>query len=442
MRQRGLFRPFSILAFSVVGLIALASCGSDPEPTPTPVPPTSTPVPISGSGIEGGHPDFDFSTMVSQGYWLSRDHFGPFVMASGMGIPFEPPMDMVQGAMQMVSQNAEDPAMVPQNMMPLQAVFASAVPRLVSDPRDFGAMDFEGLRIDPSTFDQTVTVRGQAQTMLKESQWAHNFGSGHFGTPDGDFGAQQRFTGMMVSLLAQVQGRYAMQELMGTDGLFHDSDGSLDYAGNWVMLHALSDIAGLTGPEGGRYSNPDVHPMFDGAATQLFRTLEDRQPASAQEAAAAIRALAYRASSTEDTGVHDDVIAKARGIADSKLVGLTTADVVQLGAAIAGLIAAAEMSGEKSYRDAADGLYQQLAGDFDKVHGVFESMSVYNVDDIAWIIGGLNFMAQQGNDASKFPAKDLLLAFYESSVALSGLQLSAPPGERRGHGWCVGEGAS
>jgi hypothetical protein len=71
--------------------------------------------------------------------------------------------------------------MIPQNMKPLQAVFAGASPRLVNDPRDFDAMDFEGLRLDPSTFDERVTVRGQAETMLKESQWAHNFASSHFG---------------------------------------------------------------------------------------------------------------------------------------------------------------------------------------------------------------------------------------------------------------------
>jgi hypothetical protein len=235
--------------------------------------------------------------------------------------------------------------------------------------------------------------------------------------------------GMMVSMLAQMQGRYAMQELLGDDGLYHDSDGELDFAGNWVMLHALSDIAGLTGDEGSRYSNPDVYPMFDGAATQLFRALEDRQPESAREAAAAVRGLAYRASSTADDTIRDDAIAKARAIADSTLLGLETIDVTELAAAIAGLVTAAELSRDDRYRDAADGLYQRLSDDFDNVNGVFESKSVYNVDDIAWIIGGLNFIAQRGNDVSKFPAKDMLLAFYESSIALSGLQLSAPPGK-------------
>ena len=31
-----------------------------------------------------------------------------------------------------------------------------------------------------------------------------------------------------VSMLAQMQGQYAMKELMGEDGWYHDSDGELD----------------------------------------------------------------------------------------------------------------------------------------------------------------------------------------------------------------------
>jgi hypothetical protein len=98
---------------------------------------------------------------------------------------------------------------------------------------------------------------------------------------------------------------------MGEDGLYHDSDGALDYTGNWVMLHTMSDIAGLTGDESGRYMNPDAHPMFEGAATQLFRALEDRQPESARESAAAIRGLVYRASTTSDDAVRDAALSKA-----------------------------------------------------------------------------------------------------------------------------------
>lgn len=241
------------------------------------------PAAVIGSGIEGGDPDFNAAALIWQGYWLSRNHFGPFVMASGMGIPFMPPKEMMQGAMKMVAQNPNDPLQIPSNMMPLQAVFASGSTDLVNDPRDFGPLDLEAFRLDPSTFDKTVGVRAQAETMLKLTQWAHNFASAHFGTPEDDFGSLQRFIGVMVSMLSQMQGQYAMKNLLNMDdGLYHDSDGNLDYTGNWVMLHTLSDVSLLT-RDGGKYMNPDSQPMFEGAANGLFKPVEARDPQSPQE---------------------------------------------------------------------------------------------------------------------------------------------------------------
>ena len=435
------FRARTVLAALVAGAFVVAACTSEtPTPVPTPVPPTpkpapaATPVPptatpVAGSGIEGGDPEFNTAALVWQGYWLSRDHFGPFVMASGMGIPFQPPMEMMQMAMGMVAQNPNDPAMLPANMMPLQAVFASGGSTLVNDPRDYDPMDFEAFRLDPSTFDETVTVRGQAETMLKESQWAHNFANSHFGEPTGDFGAQQRLMGVMVAMLAKMQGQYAMQMLMGDDGLYHDSDGGLDYTGNWVMLHALSDIAGITGDMEGRYMDSDAHPMFEGAAAMLFGALADREPESAREAAAAVRALAYLASTASDAAVHDAALTRATAIADGKLSAAGTSDTVENAAAIAGLISVAMATGEESYREAADALLVLLAADFDPAHGVFSSISAYTVDDVAWIIGGLNSLVQQGGADRKSTASSMLLAFYEATLGVGGMQLSAPPGK-------------
>lgn len=426
------------LAAAAAGILVLAAaCGGGKGGSSTPNgggADASAALDVSApSGITGGDPEFNFAGLTWQAYWLSRDHFGPFVMASGMGIPFESPMEMVQQAMQMVAQNPSDPVALPQNMAPLQAVFASGSPTLVNDPRDFDPLDFQAFRLDPSSFDQKVGVRGQAETMLKESQWAHNFADAHFGDPAGDFGAQQRFIGIMVNLLAQMQGQYAMQNLLQADALYHDSDGAVDYTGNWVMLHALSDVAGLTGDRAdmnhGRYGNPDIHAAFEDAATKLFRALEQRQPESATEAAAAVRALIYRAWTTDDSGVRDPALARAKDIADSQLLAFRSPDVVENAAAIAGLLAVDAAENNDKYRGAADTLFGTLSDDFDADRGVFKSKSVYNVDDVAWIIGGLNSLIQKGSEVSGGPAGRMLLAFYESTISLGGMQLSAPPGK-------------
>jgi hypothetical protein len=116
--------------FMAIGLFAVA-CGADA--TATPIPPTTIPAPTSApvvaepteppqtlisSEIQGGDPDFNVDVLVWQSYWLSRDQFGPFVMASGMGSP-----------------------------------------ALVNDPRDFDLMNFEAFRLNPDSSDTTISVQ-------------------------------------------------------------------------------------------------------------------------------------------------------------------------------------------------------------------------------------------------------------------------------------------
>ncbi|MGE3414347.1 MAG: hypothetical protein AB7L91_19305, partial [Dehalococcoidia bacterium] len=331
-------RQFMIAIVAGVAIVGAACTSDDGDTTPVTSTPSSpvatetagaaattteatTPAPkaidtSSPSTLSVANPEFNYGAAVWQAYWLSRDHFGPFVMGSGLGIPFEPPMEMLQAAMAMVAQNEGDPVMIPANLFPLQAVYASGSPALVNNPMEFDAMDFEALRLDPTTFDERVTVRAQAETMLKESQWARNFANAHFGAPDAAFGAQQRFMGLMVNMLAQMQGQYAMQNLMGEDGLYYDSDGNLDYTGNWVMLQTLTDIAAQAGEAGGRYESPDMAPMFAGAAEQLEGALAGRTPETIAESAAAIRSLTYRIAYA---GAGSETEARLAGVADALL---------------------------------------------------------------------------------------------------------------------------
>ncbi|MEE8466080.1 MAG: hypothetical protein V3S68_06335, partial [Dehalococcoidia bacterium] len=238
---------------------------------------------------------------------------------------------------------------------------------------------------------------------------------------------QQRFMGVVVSMLVQMQGQYAMQELMREDGLYHDSDGNLDYIGNWVMLHTMADIAGLTAS--GLYANAESNPMFAGAANGLFQALGDRVPDSPQEAAAAVRALAYFAWVNDGEESASAAIAKLRTIAESLQATPADAGVVEKSAAIVGLTAASFAADAPAYLSKATTLFESIADDFDADTGVFNSKQVYSADDVAWIIGGLNFLAQQTNDDVQNEAFQVLLAFYESTISLAGLQLSAPPGK-------------
>ena len=446
-------RRTPMIALLALGLVVFAACTSDDKTTPTSstpaaaaVPATAAPAtPAAGNGtaeattpesiaatrstLVGANEEFNYGAAVWQGYWLSRDHFGPFVMGSGLGIPFTPPMEMLGQAIAMVAQNPDDAVTVPSNMMPLQAIFASGSPKLVNNPLDFAPLDFEAWRLDPSTFDQTVRVRGQAETMLKESQWARNFASPHFGAPADDFGAQQRFIGVMVNLLSQMQGQYAMQNLLSDDGLYYDSDGELDYAGNWVMLQVLSDMAGIAAADGTPYANPEMAATFDGAATMLHEALSARTPQSAAEGALAVRALIFRAWTASDDDLRSAALSRAQAIADDVLLAVTSDDIVEGFAAIAGLISVDAVQGDGRYSDAASALFEELVVSFDGDNGVFDVKSTYSVDDVAWIIGGLNSLILEGDADAKAAALPVFVTFFESTLDVSGLQLSAPPGK-------------
>jgi hypothetical protein len=169
--------------------------------------------------------------------------------------------------------------------------------------------------------------------------------------------------------------------------------------------------------------------MFENAANGLFMALEAREPESAKESAAAIRALTYRAWTAEDPAVAQDALAKASTIANATLVDHDYPDVADQAAALAGLLSIASAQDSGEFRHAADAVFESMAADFDASNGVFISKDVYNVDEVAWIIGGLNSLVQQGSRDNKGAASDMLLAFYEATISLGGMQLSAPPGK-------------
>ena len=102
---------------------------------------------------------------------------------------------------------------------------------------------------------------------------------------------------------------------------------------------------------------------------------------------------------------------------------------METAAAIIGLLSVSTFGDDSKYVNAAEELFQSMAKDFDAQYGVFKSKSTYNVDEVAWIMGGLNSLVQRGSPDAVEPAKAMLLAFYESTISLAGMQLSAPPGK-------------
>ena len=186
--------------------------------------------------------DFDATAAEEEGYWYSRYNLGNLVMRSGMGETFMPEQEMMMTMIQMVDANPDDGNTVtpPMNAALLKSVYASGDPHYIAklDPADFGTQ-----RWDPASFDTRVTSQAMGWTIIKETEWAKRFHvDSHFGTPADGFGAQWRFVGMALNAEAKMQAQYALEMLMNEDGLFPDSDGNLDYKGQWVLLEAFSDV--------------------------------------------------------------------------------------------------------------------------------------------------------------------------------------------------------
>lgn len=419
-------RPLAVALVSgalLLGSFASGAFASDASPTPDMQDGDIV------STLVDANPELTYDAMIWQAYWLSRDHFGPFVVGTGMGQSFQPPRTLVESAIKAVAPSP-DAVEVPANLAPLEAVYASGSPELVNDPTEYPGRDFMKFRLDAETFDTTIPVRGQAQTMLKESQWARNFASLHFGQVNAEQGAQQRFTGMMILAFAKRQGAFAMENLRGDDGLYRDSDGTLDHQGNWEMLQAFADIAGVTAESGSRYEDTDASAMFQNASNELLEALSEHTPATAPEAASAVRALTYFAWTTSDDAMREAALDRARSIADEQLVPAEPDEVVDAFAAITGLATAAMTLGDDRYLEHARELLDRWRDDFDPEHGVFRGRTTYTPADVAWIIGGLNLLTMnvEGEPATSEPGR-MLHAFYEATINQSGMQLSAPEGK-------------
>ena len=386
-----------------------------------------------GPTLQGGNPDFDATAAEEEGYWYSRYNLGNLTMRSGLGDTFMPDMEMVQKMIQMADAdpNDGDTAMPPQNVTLIRSVYASGDPHYTQplDVNDFGTQ-----RWDPDTFDTTVTSRSLGWTMIKEVEWGKQFHvDNHFGTPADSFGAQWRFVGLVLNAEAKMQAQFALQMLKNDQGFIANSDGTVDWGGQWVMLEALTDLgstlsaSALPHSTTNRYANPDAAAMFLGAADMLFGALASRQPADTAELSLAVQALTWYAANTTNADNQAQAISLITQHGDA-LIGANTDDATRKAYAIRGLIEAYRVSGDDKYRSAAASAFDSLAAEYDPAHGIFSSQSRYTIDDVAVIMGALNSARLFGGDAiDQAQAEEIFTGFFESAVNMSGLQMAAPP---------------
>jgi len=95
-----------------------------------------------------------------------------------------------------------------------------------------------------------------------------------------------------------------------------NSDGTVDFAGQWVMLEALSDVGGALNAEAlahsttNRYDNPEQAGMFLDAADMLVGQLAGRDTVDVEETSLAAQALAWNAANTANADNKAAALAK------------------------------------------------------------------------------------------------------------------------------------
>lgn len=433
----------------VAGVLALTACNGPDAPAATSGTATETATatapsspPAAPEELEGGLKDFNGSVRFWESYWYSRYNLGNLVMMSGMGITFMPDMDMMDMVIQMVDKGPEEGehVMAPQNPALLVAVFAGGDPHYLN-PKAENPMDFAQYRWDPEKMDRALVPAAQAQTIIKEVEWAKFFHfESHFGKPSDDFGANQRFNGMVLHLEAKMQTQFALQNLMNSDGFFvtaaeHQdgqttvTDASVNISDQFQMLLALSDISGLLTDQDNfpRYFDEPTGTMFRQAADMLFANITGLQPTGAEELSWGTRSLMWYAANTQDKTLQAQAIGLITDYGDA-LITTSKSTVADKARAIRGLIESYRLSADAKYLSAAADAFSSLSTDYDVAHGIFASQTTYSIEEVGHVLGAINALKRFGGRSVEQTRLDQILnGFFESVVNRSGLQLSAPP---------------
>jgi len=416
-KENSMFRKLSLLLTHLVVLTLLLQ----------PVASATSP------GLIGSHPDFNATAAKEEGYWYSRYSMNYLTQLSGLGVRFtiDPALIAQMKPMADADPNDGDFVRWDEGSATVQAVYASGDPHYA---QTFNEAVITSRLWDPATFDTTITSRAMGWTIVKEVEWAKQFHvDSHFGTPTDNFGAHWRFIGMILMVEAKAQFQYITQHLMNGQGLISNSDGTIDWSGQWVMLEALSDLGqALDAPHmplsvTNRYSDPGAAATIRAAADNLFHQLLSRRPADAEELSLALQALTWYGSTANFIGDRAAAVGMIHRHGN-ELMRADTSTPTLKAFAIRGLIEAYRTTTNDRYLDGAANLFNALVAEYDVAHGRFTSQNSYTIDNIGTILGAVNSLKLfAGATVDQVMVETIFSGFFESSVNISGLIQSAPP---------------
>ncbi len=369
--------------------------------------------------VTGQVPGYTADNANEEGYWYSRYNMMSLTMQSGLGQTFMPDPQQMAMAIQMVAQNPSDPVMVPVNPALLSVVYAGGDAHYLATP---SPMDWQTLRWKGG--DTTVTEEASAWTLTKEIEWAKLFHvDAHFGTPTDDFGATQRFAGMVIAMMAKMQIMAFQQNPSG----FQAST-----LGDYAMLTALSDAAGFYGAAAlphsttNRYQDAGVATLSASLARQQFQKVLTTNPKKTDELSLGIQSLVWYGALTTDS----QELQQAKETLDrwaKKLARTDPDNPVDRAYKIRGLIEAGRTTADESDLTEAARTFKALVKGFDAKYGVLRGTKTITIEGAGEIAGAFNSaMLFLGTRIDQAVAKDTFGLWWEGTVNLGGLQIAAP----------------
>jgi len=375
--------------------------------------------------------EFKFFHMQEQAYWYSLYNLGAFIMRSGLGEKFVPDMSMVKKMVQMASDE-HSRAKPPKNPALLKRVYNYGNPQYVNanngDPSDFNNARWAKGKNDPTT---GATF---GWTLIKEIEWTKQFNlDNHFGDPGHNNipGAQQRFAGMVLCAEAIMQCKDYLKNPYNYN-LHNRSD-------NYVVLAAISNLAQFIGTSSNskmrenrcaivasmmmKKPASEVSKDILKVAKEIYQNLP--RAVVPKDHALAIQALAWYGYA--NVAQRSSIRAKIKEHAD-ELVAWTSQHIMNQAYKIRALIQAAQITGDKGYKNVAEAYYQRMMDDYIPSMGLFIDKVSFTSDEVAVLLGAFNairLFAASDVGAEKL-AKDMT-KFFETVVNKSGLQISAPP---------------
>jgi hypothetical protein len=365
---------------------------------------------------------YDATNVDVAAHWAARATLADAMMFSGMGERLVIPL----GARDAILKHAGYVGRPAMPKLPIVgAIYAAGEPRFAAKP-DFA--DPGTLKWVSQNVDRALEPAAQAWALAK-------IASPEFHLSYHDDRAEKR-VGLMMAPQAQAQAK-TIARLRDSSGLFAprrpDGHFGAPRPGDQVaVLWAVSSLVLAATSERDDYWHRAYRDLVDpddwrSVADAALAAVEKLPPATAAERGLAVEALGRYALATGDQGKRSRALALARRHADA-LRETSAGTLADLGLAIYGLVEAGRLFDERSYGEAAVGVFRsQLLPRWDERLGAFRPSDgpvVYTPMTLGALAAGLNALRWYG--PADADANRLYPRLFETVLVQAGMLLSSP----------------